>query len=58
MRDLTRDLVFDNGVSGLNFERPQFSKMLEDIENGKIDCVIVKDLSRFGKKHDRHRLLY
>ena len=48
----------DNGVSGLNFERPQFSKMLEDIENGKIDCVIVKDLSRFGKKHDRHRLLY
>ena len=39
----------DNGASGLNFERPQFSKMLEDIENGKIDCVIVKDLSRLGR---------
>ena len=39
----------DNGVSGLNFERPQFSKMLEDIENGNIDCIIVKDLSRLGR---------
>ncbi len=39
----------DNGASGRTFERPAFQAMLEDIEDGKIDCVVVKDLSRLGR---------
>lgn len=39
----------DNGKTGTNFERPAFKQMLEKIEKGKINCVIVKDLSRLGR---------
>ena len=41
----------DDGWSGTNFERPMFRKMLDDIEAGKINLVIVKDLSRFGREY-------
>jgi len=41
----------DDGYSGTNFDRPGFQKMLEDIKKKKINCVIVKDLSRFGRDH-------
>lgn len=41
----------DDGYSGSNFERPGFQMMLEDIKRGKIDCVVVKDLSRFGREY-------
>ena len=41
----------DDGFSGLNFERPDFNRMLDDIEAGKIDVVITKDLSRLGRDH-------
>lgn len=43
------DTYIDNGLSGRNFNRPSFQRMLADIEAGKIDCVVVKDLSRLGR---------
>ena len=41
----------DDGWSGTNFERPDFKRMLDDIEAGKINMVVVKDLSRFGREY-------
>ena len=43
------EVYTDNGVTGRTFERAGFQKMLEDIEKGKINCVVVKDLSRLGR---------
>ena len=40
----------DDGYSGSNFDRPDFKQMIEDIESGKINCVITKDLSRIGRE--------
>ena len=62
-RDLVRDYLakhpdlrhvaeyVDDGYSGTNFERPGFQKMMKDIQAGKINCIIVKDLSRFGRNY-------
>jgi DNA invertase Pin-like site-specific DNA recombinase len=41
----------DTDQSGTNFNRPGFNRMLDDIRNKKINCIIVKDLSRFGRNH-------
>ena len=43
----------DDGFSGTHFERPGFQRLLRDIESGKIDCVITKDLSRLGRNSAR-----
>ena len=39
----------DNGLTGTNFNRPAFQSMLNDIESGAVNCVVVKDLSRLGR---------
>jgi site-specific DNA recombinase len=41
----------DDGFSGSTFERPAFKAMLEDVKAGKTNCIVVKDLSRFGRNY-------
>lgn len=41
----------DNGETGTNFDRPAFKRLMDDIRSGKIDCIVVKDLSRFGRNY-------
>ena len=62
-RELIRDFVAerpelylvgeyaDDGYTGTNFERPGFTQMMEDIKTSKINCIIVKDLSRLGRNY-------
>lgn len=41
----------DNGQTGTDFDRPGWERMMEDAKAGKINCIIVKDLSRFGRNY-------
>lgn len=43
------DVYTDDGYSGISFDRPGFQRMLRDIEAGRINCVLTKDFSRFGR---------
>lgn len=45
------DCYTDIGKTGTNFEREGFERMMRDVRSRKIDCIIVKDLSRFGRNH-------
>lgn len=43
------DIYTDDGYTGTNFNRPNMTRLLEDIKTRKVNCLIVKDLSRFGR---------
>lgn len=45
------EVYCDNGHTGTNFNRPAFERMMEDVRRGKINCIVVKDLSRFGRSY-------
>ena len=45
------DEYADDGYSGTNFDRPEVQRMLDDAKSGRIDTIIVKDLSRFGRNY-------
>ena len=42
---------YDDNYTGTNFDRPHFQEMIQAVEAGKVNCIIVKDLSRFGREH-------
>ena len=41
----------DDGVSGITFDRPAFNRLINDIEDGKVNMVVTKDLSRLGRDY-------
>lgn len=43
------DIYTDNGFTGMNYNRPEFKRMLNDLKTGRINCVIIKDISRLGR---------
>lgn len=45
------DIYSDEGYSGTNFSRPDFIRMMNDAKFGKLDCIVVKDFSRFGRNY-------
>ena len=44
------ETYIDDGFTGTNFDRPEMKRMMADVDAGKIDCIVVKDLSRFGRE--------
>ena len=46
-----RGMKVDDGYTGSNFDRPGFQEMMAEVKAGKINCIVVKDLSRFGRDH-------
>ena len=48
---ILKDWYIDDGYTGTNFNRPGFQRMLQDMKDGRINCVLVKDLSRLGRNY-------
>lgn len=48
---ILKNTYIDNGFTGTNFERPEFLRLMEDVKRGVIRCIVVKDLSRFGRDY-------
>lgn len=48
---ILEDTYADNGYTGTDFTRPEFNRMLEDAKQGRINCIVVKDLSRLGRNY-------
>ena len=46
-----KDYYIDDGFTGTDFERPDFKRLLVDMKNGKINTIVVKDLSRLGRNY-------
>lgn len=46
-----KQTYIDNGYTGTNFDRPGFKGLMDDVNAGKIDCIVVKDLSRIGRDY-------
>lgn len=51
------DEFVDDGYSGSNFERPAFQNLFRELEQGTINCILVKDLSRFGRNYIEGRYI-
>lgn len=49
--DIVREPIVDDGISGVSFERAGFKELEEEIKKGKINCVVVRDLSRFSRNY-------
>ena len=45
------DIYSDNGETGTNFDRPEWNRLMEDVKKKRISCIVVKDLSRFGRNY-------
>lgn len=45
------DIYCDDDISGTDFIRPEFSRMMNDVREGRINCIVVKDLSRLGRNY-------
>lgn len=45
------DIYCDNGCTGTNFDRPEWQRLMGDVKAGKVNCIIVKDLSRLGRNY-------
>lgn len=41
----------DNGEKGWKFDRPEFTRLMDDVRSGRVNCIVVKDLSRFGRDY-------
>lgn len=41
----------DNGEKGWKFDRPEFTRLMDDVKSRKVNCIVVKDLSRFGRDY-------